>query len=74
VDRAHCGTYGDRRFQEWSEDGARLLSPGIDNSTRLLYICVDTCRYAAIAGGREATGYTLTTIPLTVCLWQRRLP
>ena len=55
VDRAHCGTDGDRRFQGWSEDGARFLSPGVDNSARLLYICVDPCRYAATADRARGT-------------------
>src|SRR4030095_9230223 len=56
VDRTHCGTDGDRCFQGWSEDGARLLSPGVDNSARLLYICVDPCRHAATAEGTRGHG------------------
>src|SRR5262245_20040503 len=56
MDRAHCGTDGDRRVQGWSEEGARLFSPGIDNSARLLYICVDPCRHAATAEGARGHG------------------
>src|SRR5215470_17662331 len=56
VDKARCGTDGDRRFQGWSEDGARLLSPGVDNSARLLYIYVDPGRHAATAEGARGHG------------------
>ena len=31
-------TDGDRCFQGWSEDGARLLSTCVDNGERILYI------------------------------------
>ena len=74
MDRAHCGTDGDRRFQGWAEDGARLLSPGVDNSARLLYICMDTCLHADPAESARGTGHILTQIPLTACLWQRKPP
>src|SRR4030095_7280401 len=53
VDRTPCGTEGESRFQGWSEDGTRLLSTGVDNGARLLYICGDTCRHAdTVAGAR----------------------
>ena len=51
VDGTPCGTEGERRFQGWSEDGARLLYTGVDNGARLLYICGDTCRHADTAAG-----------------------